>query len=481
MHGSSKPSIPDEKCQPSDYLKERFEAQKELVKTAPLISLKERKHQLDACIQLISDNRDLLIEAIEADFGARNKGLSKLYDLLGSISSLKHAKKNVKRWMRPQKRNTPFPYNLSGAYVHVEYQPKGVVGILGTWNVPLFTLFSPLAQVIAAGNRVLIKPSEVTPTTGEVLSQLLPNYISPDVIAVITGGRKEAELFSRLPFDHLVLTGGTDVGKTVMSAAAKNLTPVTLELGGKSPVIIGRSANIESAAEKIIFAKATNAGQICVCPDYVLVAEEHVDSFISACRAIYPQTYEQSPEDAGSIINAQHYERLLSYLDDAIARGYEVIPLAEEREYKAHCMPVVLVRSPGSDSLLRQHEIFGPILIIDSYQRIEDAAKRINAGDHPLALYYFGKDKREQRYVLDHTHSGGVTINHIAQHPNAEDAPFGGIGASGMGHYHGREGFLEFSHSRTIYTQGWFDINSKIGARPPFGKKLQKQLESAFK
>jgi len=309
----------------------------------------------------------------------------------------------------------------------------------------------------------------------------MPDYISPDYIAVITGGREDARRFSQLPFDHLVLTGGIEVGKAVMAAAASNLTPVTLELGGKSPVIIGRSANLEDAAEKIIYCKATNAGQLCVAPDYILIPDEQVEAFIAACRVAYPKTYRQSPDEAGNIINAQHYNRLKSYLDDAVARGYEVIPLAPEHESSPQSMPIVLVRSPGSDSLLRQHEIFGPILIIDGYERIEQAMERVGAGEHPLALYYFGKDKHEQRYVLDRTRSGGVTINNVAQHAAVEDAPFGGTGASGMGRYHGPEGFLEFSHARTVYTQGWFDINSLMGAVPPFGEKLQKRLESAFK
>lgn len=464
-----------------DDLEQRFMAQKELINCGGALSLQEREQVLDACVEMLSDKRDQFVEAIASDFGARPRGLTLMYDLLGSISSIKYARKHMRDWVRADKRKVSFPYNFSGARARVEYQAKGVVGILGTWNVPLFTLLSPLAQVIAAGNRALIKPSDLAPNTGELLAETMPDYIDPESIAAVHGGRTLAERFSQLPFDHLVFTGGTEVGRAVMSAAAKNLTPVTLELGGKSPVIIGRSASIEDAADKIISFKATNAGQLCVCPDYALVPEERVNAFIASCKKAYSDTYERTPQEAGNIINARHYQRLQSYLDDASARGSEIIQLAPEGDYGSQCMPVTLVLNPAEDSLLRQHEIFGPILIVDSYEHIDQALADIGARDHPLALYYFGTDKSEQRQVLDRSRSGGVTINHVAQHASVEDAPFGGIGASGIGRYHGREGFLEFSHARTVYTQGLFDVNSLMGAVPPFGQKLQKRLDSVFK
>lgn len=458
-----------------------FQRQRDLVTGRAAPTDKERALLLSSLIRLLKENYETLVEAEEADFRVRSRGITLMYEVLGSIQSLKFSQKNFQRWMRPSRRKVSFPANLLGAKLRVEYQPKGVVGILGTWNMPIFTLLSPLAQVIAAGNRAMLKPSDLTPNTARVLAEIMPSYVDSDWVAVVEGDVAIAKQFSTLPFDHLVLTGGVDVGKAVMGAASTNLTPVTLELGGKSPVIVGRTASIDDAAEKVMFAKAVNAGQLCVNADYVYLPKKKLDAFVLACKKYYRSTYLESPEEAGSVINQRHRERMESYLEDARSRGLTVIPLAEERNYSANCMPLYIVKHPGRDSLLGRNEIFGPILNVYGYDSIQEAIDWVNSGARPLALYYFGKDKSEERLVLDTTVSGGVTINNIAQHPGAEDAPFGGIGDSGMGHYHGLEGFREFSHARTIYTQGWMDFNKLIGARPPFGEKLQKQLESVLK
>ncbi len=465
----------------AELLLARFRAQRGAMASSDLFSLQQRRNTLDSCIALLKENHQAIAAAIESDFGSRPRAMTLMYDLLGSINSLHQTRSHMKRWLRPQKRRAPFPANLSGARVRVEYQPKGVVGILGTWNFPVFTLFSPLAQVVAAGNRALLKPSDVVPQTAELLCRLAPDYLDPEVVAIVDGDREVARTFSALPFDHLVLTGGTEVGRAVMGAAAPNLTPLTLELGGKSPVVIGRSARLEDAVEKILFAKVVNTGQMCVSPDYVLLPRDRLEAFLVSCRTIYPATFSDSPEEAGSIINDQHYRRVQSCLADARQRGTRLINLGEERDYGFHCMPLHLAIDPAADSLLGCQEVFGPVLNVLTYGTIEDAIATVNAGEKPLALYYFGSDAAEQRQVLDRTRSGGVTINNIAQHPAAEDAPFGGIGASGMGHYHGREGCLEFSHARTVFTQGWFDVNALFGTRPPFGEKLLKQLESSLR
>ncbi len=457
-----------------------FEWQHQLSRTTRPPSREEREASLAALQCLLEENFEELVAAIERDFGSRSRGVSLMYDVHGSIGSIKYARKHLREWMRAERRKTPFPYNLSGAKVRVEYQPKGVVGILGTWNVPLFTVFSPLAQVIAAGNRALIKPSDLVPETSVCIERLMPTYLSPDTVAVITGDKAVSESLSQLPLDHIVVTGGTMVGKAVMTAAAQHLAGVTLELGGKSPVILGRSADIRQAAEKIIFAKVTNAGQLCVAADYVLVPTELLQAFLASLGELYQQTFETSPIEAGGIINQRHTARLHSYLEDARARDCQVLSLAEIEQGPENCIPLHLVVNPPADSLLSQEEIFGPILIVRTYDVIEDAIDFINAGERPLALYYFGRDKHEQNQVLQHTVSGGVTINQIALHPAADDAPFGGIGASGVGKYHGREGFLEFSHARTVFTQGWFDVNKLMGTRAPFGAKLQRQLESVL-
>lgn len=457
-----------------------FARQRAAEKSHKPMSLLLRLELLQGCIALLKENSEAIVDAVQADYGSRPGALTLMYDVLGSISSLEYARKHAKKWMQAEARRTPFPFGLSGAKVHIDYQAKGVVGILGTWNFPVFTLFSPMAQAIAAGNRCVLKPSDLVPHTAELLRTLLPNYVDLECLALVAGEVRVAQAFSELPFDHLVLTGGTEVGKAVMTAAASNLTPLTLELGGKSPVLISRSAPLAKAVEKIIFAKTVNNGQLCVSPDYVLLPEEQLDEFIAACQTYYALTYNDSHAEAGAIVNEKHFQRVNSYLRDARARKVRVIALADAEHQTKHSLPLHLVINPGEDCLISEHEIFGPALVVNTYNTVNDAIDFINAGEKPLALYYFGRDKSEQREVLDRTRSGGVTINQIAMHPGAEDAPFGGIGASGMGRYHGKEGFLEFSHARTVYTQGWFDLASLFGMRAPFNDKLRKRLESTL-
>ncbi len=462
-------------------LRALFSKQQTAEHTHQVMPLAQRISLIDSCIALLKDNSDDIIHAIETDYGSRPAALTLMYDVLGSIASLEYARKHVKQWMQAESRRAPFPFGFSGARVQIEYQAKGVIGILGTWNFPVFTLFSPLAQVIAAGNRCVLKPSDVVPRTAELLCALLPNYVDREYLAVIAGDITVSKAFSELPFDHLVLTGGTNTGKAVMAAAASNLTPLTLELGGKSPVVIGRSASLLKAAERIIFAKTINNGQLCVAPDYVLVPQEQLDEFIEACQTFYKLTYQESHAEAGAIVNETHFQRVNTYLRDARARKVRVIALAEPEEDTGYSLPLHLVINPSHDCVISQKEIFGPALIVNTYDSIENAIAFVNAGEKPLALYYFGNDKKEQRNVLDHTRSGGVTINQIAMHPGADDAPFGGIGASGIGQYHGREGFLEFSHARTVYTQGWFDLSALFGMRAPFDDKLLQRLRSSLR
>ncbi|MEM8498600.1 MAG: aldehyde dehydrogenase family protein [Pseudomonadota bacterium] len=458
-----------------------FAKQRTAEKSHKPMPLPLRLEHIDSCIALLKENSDDLIAAVEADYGSRPGALTLMYDILGSISSLSYARKHLKKWMRPETRQTPFPFGLTGAKVRIDYQAKGVIGILGTWNFPIFTLFSPLAQVIAAGNRCILKPSDVVPSTTELLCTLLPRYVDREFLAVVAGNVSVSQTFSELPFDHLVLTGGTEVGKSVMAAAACNLTPLTLELGGKSPVLIGRSASLENTVEKIIFAKTVNNGQLCVSPDYVFLPQDQLDSFIEACQKYYELTFEDSFYETGTIINEKHFQRVNSYLRDARAKKVRVIALADAESKVIRGLPLHLVIDPSDDCLISKHEIFGPAMIVRTYHQLDEAIEFINAGEKPLALYYFGKDNREQRQVLERTRSGGVTINQIAMHPGAADAPFGGIGASGMGQYHGKEGFLEFSHARTVYTQGWLDLSALFGLRAPFNDKLRKRLQSTLK
>jgi coniferyl-aldehyde dehydrogenase len=376
-----------------------------------------------------------------------------------------------------------FPYNLLGAKAWVEYQPKGVVGIIGTWNAPLFTVLSPLAYVLAAGNRAIIKPSELTPRTADLLKEAVGKYFAADEVAVVTGGVEVAAAFSQLPFDHLVLTGGTHVGRVVMQAAAQHLVPLTLELGGKSPAIVGRNADLQLAAQRIVAGKLINNGQICVSPDYVYVPRPQLETFIDAFRAHFAELVPTAaPDDLTALINARHAQRVQGYIEDAERRGLRLERcIAASGSATGSKPPLVLAIDPPADSALMQNEIFGPAMILFAYDDIDTAIAEINRRPRPLALYYFGHDAAEQRKVLDRTISGGVTINEVALHPGLESAPFGGIGPSGMGRYHGYEGFLEFSHHKTIFKMGWADPRKLFGMSMPYSDKLVATLERTLR
>lgn len=449
------------------------------------VSLAVRKDRIQRAINMLVKHRDALCEAVNADFGNRPRVVTLMYDLMGSIASLKHARKEVGKWMKPQRRKGVMPFSLFGAKGWVEYHPKGVVGIMGTWNYPLYTTIAPLAYVLAAGNRAIIKPSELNPRTANVLAAAVAEFFDPSELAVVNGGLELGQAFSAQPFDHLVLTGGTAVAKAVMRNAAEHLIPLTLELGGKSPVIVSRSADISLAAERIMVAKGTNSGQLCVNADYVYVAKESLEPFIAAMRGahdgLYPGSYGSNP-DWVSLINERHCSRVDSYVSEAISRGVRVETFGGPFVGpQAKRLPLRLVIDPPADTAIMQQEIFGPALVVLTYERLEDAVAAINARPRPLALYYFGQDAAEERYVLDHTISGGVSLNEVAMHPALDDAPFGGIGDSGMGHYHGHEGFLEFAHARTVYKAGWYDPRKRFGLLPPYSKKLESMIEKAIK
>lgn len=449
------------------------------------VSAKVREDRLQRAIDLIVKYRDPLCEAAHADFGNRPRTVTLMFDLIGSLGSLKAAKKDFAPWMKPQKRKGVMPFNWFGARGRVEYYPKGVVGIMGTWNYPVFTLMAPLAYVLAAGNRAILKPSELTPRVAEVLATAVREFFDPAEVAVVTGGQELGQAFSAQPFDHIVLTGGTTVGKAVMRSAAENLVPLTLELGGKSPVIISRSADLAMTAERIMIVKSAGSGQICVNADVVYVPKESLESVIGLMRksfeSLYPGSYASNP-DWVSVINERHCQRVDGYVNEAEARGARVETFGGPYQgIQQKRLPLRLVIDPPADTAIMQNEIFGPAMVVLTYDKLDHVIADINARPRPLALYYFGKDAAEERRVLDHTISGGVCINELMMHAALTDAPFGGIGASGMGHYHGREGFLEFSHARTIYTAGWWDPRRAFGLLPPFSKKLESMMEKAVK
>lgn len=444
----------------------------------------QRRDRIDRAINILVQNSEALAEAMRADFGHRSVHQSLFTDLAGSIGPLKHARKHLHKWMRPEKRKAEMPFSLLGAKAWIEHQPLGVVGVISPWNFPVQLTFAPLAGVFAAGNSCMIKPSEFTPETSELLRELFAAAYDETEVAVVTGGAETGAAFASLPFDHLLFTGATAVARHVMRAAADNLVPVTLELGGKSPVIIGRSADLKQASERIMFGKTLNAGQICLAPDYVMVPEERAEEFVvearQAVERMFP-TLLDNP-DYTSIINQRHHDRLSAYLEDAREQGASLIdinPAAEDfRQQPHHKLPPTLILDPSDSMQVMQEEIFGPLLPVQTYRDVDDAIARVNAGPRPLGLYYFGQDKDEQRQVLTRTTSGGVTLNDVIMHVSQEDLPFGGVGDSGMGAYHGIDGFRTFSHRKAVYRQTRVNLASKVGFLPPWGDKFMRLVKS---
>lgn len=445
-----------------------------------------RIDRIARAIALLVDRQKDFCEALAGDFGHRSYHQTLLTDIAGSIAPLKHAKAHLRDWMKPEKRPVELPLRLLGARAWVEYQPLGVVGVIAPWNFPVTLTFAPLAGILAAGNRVLIKPSEYTPATSDLIARLIREAYDETEIAVVTGGPEVGEAFSRLPFDHLLFTGATSVARHVMRAAAENLVPVTLELGGKSPVIVGADADLKKTAERVMMGKTLNAGQICLAPDYALVPEDKVEAFASAAgdavRRFYP-TLKDNP-DYTSVINQRHYDRLMSALEDARAKGGRIVELnpANEdfRQQPAHKIPPTLILNPSEDMIVMRDEIFGPLLPVKPYRSLDEAIDYVNAHPRPLGLYYFGADEDEQRKVLDRTTSGGVSLNDVMMHVAVEDLPFGGVGPSGMGAYHGRDGFRTFSHAKAVYRQATrFDLMRLL--YPPFGKRTERILATRIK
>ncbi|VVN96031.1 coniferyl aldehyde dehydrogenase [Pseudomonas fluorescens] len=448
--------------------------QKSAFASAGMVSADTRRRRLQQVIDLLVRHHGALTEAIDLDFGGRPAGFSLMNDVLGALASLKYARDHLQDWMQDDPRAPFAPYDQLGAKAWVMHQPKGTVGILGTWNAPLFTLFSPLASVLAAGNRAILKPSDVVPRTAELVAQLFAEHLDPLEVGVVTGDVELAEAFSAQPFDHLVYTGSTATGRLVMRNAALNLVPVTLELGGKSPVIVSGSADLNKAAFSIAVGKACNGGQICINPDLVYVPKALLEPFLEALRATYS---ELNPSVAGNpdvvaVVNQRHLDRVEGYVLDAQARGARVEclpePLAPNAEDRRR--PLRVVVDPAPDSVIMHEEIFGPAMVVLTYEHLDQVIDDINGRPRPLALYYFGKDPEEQRSVLERTVSGGVTVNDVMMHAAMHDAPFGGVGASGMGHYHGHEGFLEFSHQRTVFKAPEHDPRREWGLLPPYGE-----------
>jgi len=468
-------------------LRTLLQAQRAAFQAELPVSIATRKDRLTRAIKMLVDHAEAFCTALSDDFGHRSREQSMLTDVIASIRTLKHARKQVERWARPERRPLQFPLGLLGAKGEVHYQPKGVVGVIAPWNFPVNLAMAPLAGVFAAGNRAMVKTSEFTPNTAALFEELAGRYFDPAELVFVSGGPEVGREFSTLPFDHLIFTGATAIGRHILHAAADNLTPVTLELGGKSPTIIGRSADIAQATERVAIGKMMNAGQICLAPDYLLVPEEKEEAVIGGIRtavsAMYPKLLDNA--DYTAVVNERHHVRLQGYLEDARAKGGEVIEVNPASEDFAASngtkMPLYIVRNPTDDMAVMQDEIFGPVLPVKRYGRVEEAIAFVNGRDRPLGLYYFGTDAAEERQVLNRTISGGATVNDVFFHVSAEELPFGGIGPSGMGAYHGFEGFKTFSHARSVYRQPKIDIAKLAGFKPPYGAATAKAIARELK
>ena len=461
--------------------------QREAFTAARPEGLDVRRDRVRRAIALLKDNGDALCKAMSADFGNRSAHQSMITDIGGTVNFGKYCLKHIDKWARSEKRHVQFPLGLLGAKAELRYEPKGVIGILSPWNFPVNLSFGPLMQVLAAGNRAMIKPSEFTEKTSELSAELCGKYFEEDEVAFVTGGPEVAHAFSSLPFDHLVFTGSTATGRKVMEAAAKNLCPVTLELGGKSPVVLGRGANLEQAGERIAMGKMMNAGQICLAPDYMYVPEDKEDAAIAAVELgvhkMYPTLL--ANEDYASVVTDRHFDRLQGLVEDARGKGAEVIEVNPGKEdftgTNARKMPLTILRNVTDDMQAMQEEIFGPVLPVKTYRDVGEAIDYVNGRDRPLGLYYFGQDSGEREQVLTRTISGGVTVNDVIFHVSMEDLPFGGVGPSGIGSYHGVEGFREFSHARSVYTQPKVDVAKLGGLKPPYGAKTEKTVRTMMK
>ncbi len=466
-------------------LERAFALQRKASRAQPYPSLELRRDRLTRLIELLCTHQDALCAAVAEDFGVRSALSTKLFDILPPLNALKYARSHLPRWMRPQRRRSSFPYNFIGARSRVRCVPLGVVGNISPWNFPLTLALSPLGGMLAAGNRVMIKPSELTPRTSEALRSLVAEYFSADEIHVVTGGADVAAAFSALPFDHLLFTGSTAVGRRVAQAAAPHLVPVTLELGGKSPVLVSDSADLAEVATKVIFAKTTNAGQICLAPDYVVVSRSRRDELVRqlqrAAAVLYPSGL-ASP-DYANVISGHHVQRLRAHLDDAVRRGNRVIPLFDAGSGVGgdpRRLGPSLVAVEAEGGTIMDEEIFGPILPVVAVDNLSDALRLVASRSRPLAVYYFGSDRGEIERISTEIVCGGLVLNDLMMHFLQDDLPFGGVGDSGMGSYHAEEGFRRFSHATAVFEQSrWVDLGWLL--RPPYGTRIARLLKMQIK
>lgn len=451
-------------------------AQKLAARREPYPDIATRRAWLDKVKALLIDHQDDWVSAVSADFSNRAADETLLAEILVTLEGVKYSRRKLRRWMKPSRRRVSALSWPGKAWV--EYQPLGVVGIIVPWNYPIQLAVAPMVAALAAGNRVMLKMSEAAPRTGALMQERIADIFDEDQVAVFNGEVDVARAFSALPFDHLLFTGSTAVGRQIMRAAAEHLVPVTLELGGKSPCIIGADFPVEDAVERIAFGKCLNAGQTCVAPDYVLCPEARVEAFVEAWTRQVSRAYPTMVDnpDYTAIIDPRQRQRLQDGLEDARRRGARIIEINPANEDFSHSqkLPPALVLGVTDDMILAREEIFGPWLVVQPYGELDQAIAYVNDRPRPLALYYFDWNRANGQHVLRHTHAGGVCLNDTVSHVGVDDLPFGGVGDSGMGAYHGPEGFRTFSKAKGVYRKGRFNASKFI--MPPYGRRVHRLI-----
>ncbi|MCO1334202.1 coniferyl aldehyde dehydrogenase [Microbulbifer sp. OS29] len=463
-------------------LQNQLDKQRRAYLANPAPSYQQRVQDLKTLARLLREQQEPIIQAISADYGNRAREEILLYDIYPALSGIKEAIKRLKKWMKPKGRHTDFKaYPLSKN--RIIPQPLGVIGVIVPWNFPINLSFSPLTNIFAAGNQAMVKMSADSQHLAELLNEICEQYFPEEKLTFIPDTSEIGPIFSSLKFDHLIFTGSSNTGRAVMRSAAENLTPVTLELGGKSPAIVGPDFPIKKAAEQLIYWKLVNAGQICVNVDYLFLPEDQLEPFIEHAKRYVQKRYPDfKNQDYTSIINSSSYQRLWSTLNDATAKGAKVTDLSAgklNRDSELRKFPPHILTNVDDDMLVMQREIFGPLLPIITYSKPEEVIEYINARPRPLAIYPYTQDKNLQNLYIDKVMSGGVTVNNCVLHVGQHDIPFGGVGESGMGHYHGYEGFLTFSKLRPVFYQGPIDLLKLL--RPPYGKLSARILNFMLK
>ena len=472
-------SEPPDRARPpveADELIRRFDALRAAQAREPWPRAEVRRDRLARVLAIVRDREAEFVAAIDRDFGHRSAHETRLAELHIVAASARHAMRQLRRWMAPRRVRTPLELKPGRAFVVP--QPLGVAGIVSPWNYPVQLALAPAVAALAAGNRVMLKPSEVTPATSSLLAEAIAARFASDEFTVVTGGAELGAAFARLPFDHLFFTGSTAVGRLVAKAAAENLTPVTLELGGKSPAIVVAGADPARLALRLAVGKLLNAGQTCIAPDYALVPAGDVDAWVralvDAVGTLYPDP--MRGDDYTSIVDARHYERLVGLVDDARAHGARIvtIPAGAAPDAVTRRIPPTLVVGATDAMRIMHEEIFGPLLPIEAYTTLDQAIANVARRPRPLALYVFGADRAARARLLRETIAGGVTVDDTLWHFAHEELPFGGVGASGSGAYHGEAGFFTFSHRKSVFVQPRFAAAKLL--YPPYGRTFEKVL-----